>query len=192
MPLDVINLQADWIIASGDIGLVGVGEIAHQAVVVKFEIIVLKILLKDDVGSVGSVHDEFHILDVIPTKGISYFNGELHLSEVWTVVRGPLKLLSIVPVTTVGSVAAVDPDAGARQGVGHDLKARITTGTLHLPKGDVHGTIATSSAYAACAPSAGDLSIDSDFQLLALGDHEPVGTCVKFYLDDGPVAATIG
>ena len=191
MALDVIDLQADWIIASGYIGIVGVGEIAHQAVVVKFEIIVLKFFSKTTLAPLG-------VSMIRLTSSMSSLPKASRTSTENCISRNPDDGSGTTQTSEHRSSynrmqrCAVDSDAGSRQGVGHDLKARISTGALHLPKGDVHGAIATSSAYAACAPSAGDLSIDSDFQLLALGDHEPVGTCVKFYLDDGPVAATIG
>ena len=122
--MDILNFQPDWIVACCDTCFVGVGEIPHQSVVVKFEIVVLKVLVEDHVCAVGRIHDEVDLLDVVPSKGITNFNGKLHFSEVGAVVGGPLKLLRVVPVAAERFVAAVDSNTGPGQCVGHDLETR--------------------------------------------------------------------
>ena len=111
--LDVLHLKANRVVACCDACLVGVGEVPHQPVVVQFEIIVFEVLLEHGVGAVGRRHDEVHFFDVVSTKGISNLNRELHLTEGWSVVGRPLKLLSVVPVASEHLVAAVDTDARA-------------------------------------------------------------------------------
>ena len=127
MTLNILYLQANRVVSCSDTSVVGVAEITDQSVVIEFEIVVFKILLKDDIGSVGRVHDEVDLFDVLSSKGVSNLNGKLHLSEIRAVVGRPLKLLCVVPVASESLVAAVDANARTRKGVGHDLKSGITT-----------------------------------------------------------------
>ena len=127
MALNVLYLQANRVFSRSDAGVVRVREIPDQSIVVKFEIVVFEILLKNDIGSVWGVHDEVDLFDVLSSESVSNLNGELHLSEIRTVVGRPFKLLRVVPVASEGLVAAVDANARTRKGVGHDLKSGIAT-----------------------------------------------------------------
>ena len=182
--LYILHFEANGIITCGDACLVGVGEVAHQTVVVEFEVIIIEVLLKHGVGSVGCVHHEVDFFDVISSKGVPHFNRELHLSEGRAVVGRPFELLCVVPVAAVDLVATVDPNAGTRKRVGHDLETGISTGTFHLSKGDVHRTVGL--AEAAGVAFARGLSVDADFELLSFGHHETVGTDVKLNFNDAP------
>ena len=111
MALHVFHFKADGVVASGYTRVVDICEIANQTIVVKFEVIIIKILFEDGVGTVGRGHHEVHFLDVIPSKGIPHFNTELHLTEFRSVVGGPFGPLRIVPIASKFLVATMDTNA---------------------------------------------------------------------------------
>ena len=86
MALDIFHQQVEWVIARGDTGRVGERVVSNQPVVVQAQVVVGKFVLKDHIGAVGRVHDEHDLLDVVPAKGITDFDGELHLTELGAMV----------------------------------------------------------------------------------------------------------
>ena len=64
------------------------------------------------------------------------------------------------------------------------METRVPSGTFHLSEGDVHRTVGL--ADTAGVAFTRRLCVDANFELLALGHHEPVGADVKFDLDDTP------
>ena len=186
--LDVFNLQPYGVLPRSDVRLVRERVVADESVVVQFQIVVVEVFLKHSVGSVGRCHDEVDLFDVVSAEGVSDLDGELHLTEGWTVVGRPLKLLGVVPVASEHFVATVNANARPGERVGHHLESRIATGTFHFTEGDVDRTIRRPKATGVAL--AGGLSVDSNLELLALRNHEAVCTDVEINLDHGPRTAT--